>query len=396
MAMPGFLHRFSRRGALLAVGGLAFVAAFVWLLGVRGPLAPVGVETVAAAKVDLRPEAFGIGTVEARHAYAVGPIQAGRVLRVLADQGDRVAAGQLLAEIDPVDLAQRAAAAADAAARARQNVAAAEAQVAEVQSRVRIAEANRERYQALQRQNFVAKEMADSRVHEAAAAEAALAAARANADAARRDAGRLDAERQGIERLRRSLRLTSPVDGVVVAREAEPGSTVVAGQAVLRLVDPQRLWVRTRLDQARAAGVAVGQPAAITLRSAPGAALPGRVARIELQSDAVTEERIVDVAFDTPPTRLYLGELAEVTIRLPGARQVLAVPRTALAQSGGRTGVWRIEDGRARFQPVKTGMETDRQVEIVSGLDAGARVIAYSTQQLDADVRVREQKPGAR
>lgn len=381
-----------KRSVILASGALAFLAAFVWLLATRGPLAPVGVETAAAAVADLKPGVFGIGTVEAQHAYAVGPIQAGRLLSVRVDQGDRVVAGQLLAELDPVDLGQRAEAAGSAAARARQAAQASQAQVAEAESRARLAQANSERYQALYERNFVAREMADSRRHEAAAADAALAAARANAAAAQREIGRTEADLRGIEQLRSSLKLVSPVDGVVTAREAEPGTTVVAGQAVLRLVDPSQLWVRARVDQARAKGVQVGQAADIVLRSVPGVPLPGKVVRIDLQSDALTEERIVNVAFDPAPAQLYLGELAEVTILLPGADDALTVPRAALAQRRGTVGVWRIEQGRARFRPVQPGMQSAERVQIVSGLAAGDRIIAYSAKQLDDGVRVREQR----
>lgn len=384
--------KISSRSLVLTVGVLVFVAAFAWLLTTRGPLAAVGVEIATASRVDLAPAVYGIGTVEAQHAYAVGPIQAGRLLSVRVDQGDRVQAGQLLAELDPVDLGQRAEAASSAAARSRQAAQAAQSQVAEAESRVRLAQANSERYQALYQQNFVAKEMADSRRHEAAAAEAALSAARANAAAAQREIGRAEAEMRGIEQLRSSLNLVSPIDGVVTAREAEPGTTVVAGQAVLRLVDPSRLWVRTRVDQARAEGMRVGQAADIVLRSAPGTALPGKVMRIDLQSDALTEERIVNVAFDPAPAQLYLGELAEVSIRLPGAKNVLTVPRAALAQHRGKVGVWRIEQGRARFHPVQPGMQTAERLQIDSGLEAGDRVIAYSSRQLDDGVRVREQQ----
>lgn len=382
----------NRRNLLLAAGILAFAAAFVWLLATRGPLAPVGVEQTAVRRADLHPGVYGIGTVEAQHAYSVGPIQAGRLLRVRVDQGDRVEAGQVLAEIDPVDLRQRAEAASSAAARARQAAQAAQAQVAEAESRTRLAQANLARYRALYQQSFVAKEMVDSRSHEAAAAEAALAAARANAAAAQREIGRADAERQGVDQLRNSLRLLSPITGVVTAREAEPGTTVVAGQAVLRLADPARLWVRARVDQARAQGVRVGQTADIVMRSAPETALPGKVMRIELQSDAVTEERIVDVAFDPVPDRLYLGELAEVTLHLPGARNVLTVPRAAIAIRNNRTGVWQAVDGRARFKPVQFGVQTAERAQVVAGLAEGVRVIVYSARQLDDGMRVREQR----
>ncbi|HUW27586.1 MAG TPA: efflux RND transporter periplasmic adaptor subunit [Sulfuriferula sp.] len=383
----------SAKTLTLIVGAALFLAAFVWLLATRGPLAPVGVQSGDVVRADLNPGIFGIGTVEARLAYAIGPTQPGRVLRVLVDQGDAVKIGALLAEMDPVDMDKRTQAAHSAAARSRQAMQAAQAQVVEAESRVKLAEANRARYLALYRKNFVAREMLDTRSYEAASAEAALVAMRANAQAASRDIGRADAELQGLERQRDSLRLASPVNGVVTAREAEPGTTVVAGQAVLRLVDPASLWVRARIDQSRALGVRVGQPASIVLRSAPGRTMPGRVARIELQSDAVTEERIVDVAFDPPPTRLYLGELAEVTIQLPGVAGALTVPSAAIARMNNQTGVWREVDGRARFKPVRIGSQSqDGLTQVLSGLTQGEKVIVYSAKQLSDGVRVREQK----
>ena len=383
--------KLSRRSVFLVIGTLAFLAAFVWLLTTRGPLAPVGVELATVTRADLNPDVYGIGTVEAQHAYAVGPIQAGRLLRVLVDHGDVVKAGQLLAEIDPVDLGQRAEAARSATARAREAELAAQAQVAEAASRAKLAQANHARYQTLYQQNFVAKEMADSRRHEADAAVAALAAARANAAGAQREISRAHAELQGIAQLQSSLKLLSPIDGVVIAREAEPGATVVAGQAVLRLADPARLWVRVRVDQARAQGVQVGQAADIVLRSAPGRALPGKVLRIELQSDAVTEERIVNVVFDPAPSQLYLGELAEVNIHLAGTRNVLTVPRAAVAHQNNQAGVWQAVDGRARFKPVQLGAQTAERVQIASGLAEGDSLIVYSAKQLDKSMRVREQ-----
>ncbi len=382
--------KIGKRSLILVVGSLAFVAAFVWLLTTSGPLAPVGVEFASVSRADLKPGVYGIGTVEAQHDYAVGPIQAGRVLSVRVDHGDVVKAGQLLAEIDPIDLSQRAEAARNGTARARQAAEAAQAQVAEADSRAKLAQANNARYQALVQQKFIAKEMADSRRHEAAAA--ALTAARANAAGAQRDIRRAEAELRGIGQLQNSLQLVSPTDGVVTAREAEPGATVVAGQAVVRLVDPTRLWVRARVDQARAQGIQVGQAANIVLRSAPGKALPGKVVRIDLQSDAVTEERIVNVAFVPAPDQLYLGELAEVDIQLSGARNVLTVPRAAIVQLNGQDGVWQSDDGHARFKPVKLGVHTPERAQVVSGLDEGSRIIVYSAKQLEDGIRVREQQ----
>ena len=70
------------------------------------------------------------------------------------------------------------------------------------------------------------------------------------------------------------------VAGLVIARDAEPGSTVVAGQSVLQLIDPASLWLRMRIDQGRSSGLRAGLPAEIVLRSRPGERFPGQVTRV--------------------------------------------------------------------------------------------------------------------
>ena len=130
---------------VLVASVISFVAAFVWLLTTHGPLAPVGVQLGSVVRADLTPTVFGIGTVDARLAYAVGPIAPGRVLRVLVDQGEIVKAGQLLAEMDPIDLDRRVQAAESTGARSRKAVQVANAQVAEATSRARLATMNRPR-----------------------------------------------------------------------------------------------------------------------------------------------------------------------------------------------------------------------------------------------------------
>ena len=97
---------FSRRLGV-AVALLALAGAMVFVALRTGPLAPVKVTLVRVALGDVSPSIFGLGTVEARRGWMVGPTTAGRVLRVLVDVGDSVKSGQLLAEMDPVDLGQR-------------------------------------------------------------------------------------------------------------------------------------------------------------------------------------------------------------------------------------------------------------------------------------------------
>lgn len=380
--------RMNRKLLAGAAGVGLLAAAMLWLAFNRGPLAPVQVQIAAVNEFGLAPSVFGIGTVEARYAYAIGPTQAGRVLRVLVDHGDTVKAGQLLAEIDPVDLEQRLSSAGAAQQRAQQSALVAEAQVREAQSRHKVASANAARYRDLAQKNFVSREAVEIRDNEASVTQAGMEAAQAALQAARKDVERAGQDRNAAAKQLSNLRLTAPVDGLVTAREAEPGTTVVAGQAVVRVIDPHSVWVRARIDQSRGAGLAPGLPANIVLRSNPAGAISGKVARVEIQSDAVTEERVVAVAFDAPP-QASLGELAEVTIHLGKRARGLVIPSAAVKRIDQQQGVWQVVDGAARFRAVKTGVQTlDGMTEVLGGLAAGDTVIVYSSAQLREGVKV--------
>lgn len=379
----------TRRNIVIAALLAAFLAVFGWIVATRGPLAPVRVTVAKAAEARLERSLFGIATVEARRVHAIGPTVAGRVARVLVDQGDEVAAGQLLAEMDPVDLEARRAAGSAAAARAGDLVRSAEAGLAEAASRAQLAQASAERYADLRRRNFVSREAADAKAHEAAAAEAGRDAATAALAAAREEVRRTQADLAGTVRNAAHLRLTSPVAGIVSARLGEPGSTVVAGQPVVQVIDPAAIWLRVRIDQGRSAGLAAGLPAEIVLRSRPGEVLRGRVERIDLVGDAVAEERIANVAFDALPAGLAIGELAEVTLRLPPLEKALAIPAAALARRGTTDGVWLPADGRARFAPVVAGtVSADGLIEVRRGLSAGQEVIVHAGRLLANDMRI--------
>lgn len=384
------MKRTQTRGLVLGVLAVLFLAGFGWVVATQGPLAPVKVTVAKAAETSLQQRLFGIAIVEARRSYAIGPTAAGRVARVLVDQGDRVAAGQLLAEMDPVDLDARQDAGAAAAVRAADLVRSAEAALAEASSRAKVSQASAERYADLRRRNFVSQEAADAKAHEAAAGRAAQDSAAAALAAAREEARRAKSEAVGADKSRANLRLLSPVDGVVSARSLEPGSTAVAGQAVLQVIDPATLWLRVRIDQGGSNGLAVGLPADVVLRSRPGEVLKGRVERIDLVGDAVAEERIANVAFESLPAGLSVGELAEVTLRLAPMDKVLAIPVAALSRQSGADGVWLPVDGRARFAPVMAGVvSADGKIEIRRGLAAGDEVIVHSARLLGQDARVR-------
>ena len=379
-----------KRTLVLGALAVAFLAVFGWIIATQGPLAPVKVTLAEAAETKLERTLFGIATVEARRSHSIGPTLAGRVARVLVDQGDPVRAGQLLAEMEPVDLDARLAAGAASAAAATQRVQSAEAVLAEASSRAQLAKNSADRYADLRKKNFVSQEAADAKSHEAAAAQAARSSAAAALAAAKDDARRAQSELAGTGKNREHLRMTSPADGIVTARLAEPGSTVVAGQAVMQVIDPASLWLRVRIDQGRSQGLAIGLTAQIALRSHPGEKLAGRVERVDWIGDSVTEERIANIVFDNVPAGLAIGELAEVTLSLPAIEKTLVIPAAALHHQGTNSGIWQPADNRARFVPVTAGaMSADGLVEVRQGLAAGDTVIVHSAKALADGTRIK-------
>ena len=349
-----------RKSLVLVAVLLPLLVLFAWV-GLRsGPLAPVPVVVTTVAEEPVSPALFGIGTVQARFSYRIGPTLAGRVARVDVHVGDRVRAGQPVGAMEPVELSDRVRAQEAAQQRAQ-------AGVNEARARLDFARSQELRYERLLASRATTDEVFASKHQERQVLETALAAAQ-------QELVRAGAERRAATAQRANLELVAPVDGLVVERAAEPGSTVVAGQAVVEIVDPASLWVDTRFDQVSAEGLQAGLPARIVLRSRPAQPLSGTVLRVDPRADAITEETLAKAVSPAlaellPP----LGELAEVTVALGERPAAPVVPNAALRRMNGTLGVWRLTGHGLEFavvEPIARDLDGRVQVE---GLAAGDR-----------------------
>ncbi len=361
--------------ALLAVI-TPLLALFVYVGLSSGPLAPVAVQIAAVEMRAVTPALFGIGTLETRYTYKIGPTFAGRVKHLDVHVGDWVKAGQILGEMDPVDLDDRV---------RSQNAALKRAQAAlrEAEARHTYAQAQANRYEKLFAARLASEEIATTKQQELTITEAALSAAR-------EELARTHADREGVVAQRSSLRLIAPADGVVAERYTDPGTTIVAGQAVVEIIDPKSLWINVRFDQVSASGLTGGLPARIVLRSRSGQTLPGRVLRVELKADAVTEEMLAKVVFDSIPQPLPpLGELAEVTVDLPALAVTPTISNAAIRRDGDQIGVWQIVEDDLRFTPVTLGAyDLAGFVQVHEGLNAGDQVVIYNEKALTSRSRI--------
>lgn len=371
------MKHFPLQGRTLALLVVLFplFALFVYVALRSGPLAPVPVTVTMVENRSITPALFGIGTVEARATFKIGPTFAGRVKRLDVQVGDQVRAGQVLGEMDRVDLDDRIHAQKATFQRA-------EAQLSEAQARQEYAATQARRYEQLLAARSTSEEIVVTKKYELQVAEAVL-------NAAREELARVSADRAALNTQRINLQLVAPVDGLVVVRDVEPGTTVVAGQAVVELIDLKSLWVNVRFDQIHARGLTANLSAQIVLRSQTGE-LTGYVLRVEPLADATTEEMLAKVVFSQIPDPLpSVGELVEVTVTLPTLPDAPVIPNAAIHRSNGRLGVWQVINGDMRFTPVLLGAaDLDGHVQISEGLKIGDRVVVYSAKALSTRSRI--------
>jgi len=214
--------RLQRRTLTLVAIIIPLLALFIYV-GVRsGPLAPIAVTVGTVESRAITPALAGIGTVQARFTYKIGPIAAGRVKRLDVHVGDSVKAGQVLGEMDAVDLDERINAQQAA-------IKSSEAALRQAAAKEAFAQTQAIRYERLLSVRGISEETVASKRQE-------LAVAGAASFAAQEDSARLRAELAALHAQRRNLRLVAPVVGLVAARDADPGTTMLAGQAVVERV----------------------------------------------------------------------------------------------------------------------------------------------------------------
>jgi HlyD family secretion protein len=360
---------------------LALAAAIVLLK--MTVFAPPKVKVVTAEKRDLTAQVYGNGTVEAKVVVGISSKITGKVIQLYADQGNYVKKGQLLARLESDDVIQQQAQSEAEVSRADATLKVELANLKKARANLELAENNVRRYRDLVGKNLVSRLEAEQYENIYQVAKEEVARCTAAVESAQMGQ---KANRAGLGFARSKVADTliyAPQDGVIISRDLEKGATVTPGMAIFRLADPQTVWVKTNVDESQLKGIAVGKKAAITLRSAPGGQLPGQVVRIGRESDRVTEELEVDVAFTPALQDFRLGEQADVHIITEDKKGVLSIPSAALVSKGKSRGVFFIEKGRLKFLEITVGIEDPGNfIEVLAGLTGVERIAIAPPQEM--------------
>lgn len=389
-------------GVLAAL--IVLAALFVWLrAGDRqGDSAPdleiaVALRTFASTVV-----AIGAVQPQIGAEVRVGSRISGRVWRLLANIGDVVEQGQVIAELETDEVnalvAQRRAELKLAEAKlgsfktlSPEEVAQAEADVASFQAAATLAAEDWQRQRMLAREALVPQAAADAARDRHLAAEAQLESARRALELVRTGNAerRMQAEAE-VERASAALDsalvdrsftvIRAPIGGVVASVATQEGETVAAGlnaPTFVTIVDLDRLQVNVFVDEVDIGRVQVGQPATFSVDAFPARDFAGRVAAIyptaTIQDNVV--KYVVALEVDDDYQGLLRPEMtANVRIELE-SREVLAVPTRAVRQEGGQNVVYVLDGGRPVARPVRLGWRDGPWAEVTNGLAAGERIL---------------------
>lgn len=321
---------------------------------------------------------YGLGTVEARILSRVGFEVGAALTRLSADAGDSVVRGQELATLHSAEQEARVARAHAAVAANEAGLAKADAAVMRARAVLAQREAANRRQQGLAQRDVASVQRAEETQRDEDVARADLAVAEADLALIRAQGLDATAALQQEKSLLAHHRLVAPYDALIVARQAEAGTVVKAGDPIFTLIDPATIWIQAYVDEERAGQLAPGQPGTIRLRSQPSAEFHGTIARIGIESDRVNEERRVWLTCTDCPAGMFLGEQAEVRI-LTGTRPTaLMVPEVAITGFDGHRGtVWVVRDGRLARAELTFGARDDLgRVEVTGGLPDGTEIVA--------------------
>jgi len=183
-----------------------------------------------------------------------------------------------------------------------------------------------------------------------------------------------------------SLDWPSPVDGVLMSKNIVVGARVMPGDEIYRLADVSMVWVIADVPEQDVGRIAIGDAASISVRAFPGETFTGTVAFVLPELKIETRTAQVRIELPNPGLKLLNNMYADVTIDTGSEAPVLAVPESAIIDSGNRQ-VAIIEAGEGRYKPtaLKLGRRGGGRVEVLEGLAAGDRIVTRANFLIDAE-----------
>ncbi len=303
------------------------------------------------------------GEIKPRVESTLGFRISGKIVERLADVGDRVEEGAVLARLDATDL--------------KLALASANATVVSARTRLEVARLALERAKSLVPKGYIAKSVLDARQLEYDAAKSALEAAESEARQAANAASYAE--------------LKAPAAGIITAVSAEPGSVVAAGSPVFTLAEAGEIEVEIDVPEHEVSRLALGQRGRVSLWADPGISGEATIREIAGSADPQSRTYRVRAAIASPPQTMRLGMTATLSLMQPVQRGGIEIPLTALAQGEDGISVFVVDSaqGTVSRRTLETGALTPNGITVLSGLKDGDIVVTGGVQFLKDGMKVK-------
>lgn len=312
------------------------------------------------------------------HVAVIGPVNQGRIVRLYAGQGTRVRKGQKLADLESADIDQ-------AEADYLKALADYENAVRSSAAEVKLAQANYDRNKLLYEQKITAGKNLQAAEHDLEVAKAAgensVNGTKAALTAARRHLLILGINDATIDSLTKKtdlgavFSLNSPIDGIVVERNATVGASVGTDANLFKIIDLSRVWIDADVFEKDLPRVRPGQEVKLTVTAFPQSTFSGKVILINSVVDPETRTVKVRTEVANPDGRLKPDMFANVQIVTDVNRAAISIPQAAVLNDEGKSIVFVAEGNGYKKRQVQPGIQNNDRVEIVDGLSAGDKVV---------------------
>ena len=330
--------------------------------GGGGPRVPMTVELGTLKRGKVSAYLTVVGNLIGEQTVDIAPRTGGRLLDVNVKLGDRVRRGQVLAKVEDREIVEQV-----RQAEASQEVS--KATIRQREADLKVAELNFERSKNLYQRQLLAKQALDD-------AESRYMAAVAQFDLSKAQLMQNDSRLQELRINLQNTQVVSPVDGFVGKRSVDPGAMVNTNTAIASVVDISKMRLVANVVEKDLRMVSAGDTAVVEVDAYPGEKFNGKIARVSPVLDPSTRTAAMEVEIPNGDYRLKPGMYARINLTIEEHDKALVMPKTAIVDYQNQRGVWvPNESERAMFVPLKLGIENSEQIEVVGGMEEGARFV---------------------
>jgi RND family efflux transporter MFP subunit len=322
---------------------------------------------------------------------------AGYIKTIYVDVGTHVKNGQTLAVLEVPELTAELAGADAAVRRSQQEIRRAQGDVERAKSGHSAAHAMYKRLEGASREKagLVAQQELDNAQAKDLEGEAQVSSAEASLSAAQQALEVAEANQKQYAALTNYMRITAPFAGVVTARYADTGALIAAGTSsstqslpVVRLAQVSKLRLVLPIPESLAGQIHLGDPVKVHVQ-ALNQDIVGKVSRFAQSLDMQTRTMETEIDFENAAEKLLPGMYTETVLQLSDRKDVLLAPIEALTQSSGEAKVLAVNGQNiVEERKVKLGAQGRSQVEVLSGLTEGERIIVGNQSQFRGGEKV--------